>query len=303
VNKLDFESLRTHSETVGSNADLVQAGGGNTSLKTETGIWIKGSGKRLKNSKSEDIFVYLELNELNSSEIASMEDFIPYIAGNQSDDNCITPSIETNFHLLIPKPVVTHLHSLGSIMIAISNCAVEMIEEVSAYYEIAWIPYARPGVGLANSIQKVALGSSPVYLLQNHGVIFSADSFESMNFLIDDFESLARELILNKPQKDENPTWIEILTGGVLTPDEAVFLGSVPFSLSNDLDEAHITISNSGEVNIPVSFNEDKIEVANFYVRLAKAIHKRTNIEYLSSHEVHALLNWDKEILRLGMAK
>jgi len=303
VSELDFESLKTHSEMVGINSDLVQAGGGNTSLKTGTGIWIKGSGKRLKNSKIDDIFVYLEVGALNSSEIASIENFSPYIAGNQSHDNCITPSIETNFHLLIPKPVVTHLHSLGSIMIAISDCAVEMIEEVSGYHEITWIPYARPGVGLANSIQKVAFGSSTVYLLQNHGVIFSADSFESMNSLIEDFESLARELILKKPQNNENPTWIEILTGGVLTPDEAVFLGSVPFALSNELDEARITISNSGEVNIPVSFNEDKIEVANFYVRLAKAIHKRTNIEYLSNHEVQALLNWDKEILRVGMTK
>jgi rhamnose utilization protein RhaD (predicted bifunctional aldolase and dehydrogenase) len=303
VSELNFELLREHSEMVGNNADLVQAGGGNTSLKTDSGIWIKASGTRLKNSKSNHIFVYLEIAVLNSSEIASIEDFSPYVVGNQSADICLTPSIETNFHLLIRKPVVTHLHSLGSLMIAISDCAIEIVEEMSAQFNIAWIPYARPGVGLANLIQKVALDTSTVYILQNHGVIFSADSFESINVLIEEFESIARKLNLNKPQKDENPTWIEVLTGGVLTPDEAVFLGSVPFSLSNESDEARITISNRGEVNIPISFNEDKIQVANFYVRLAKAIHKRTKVAYLTSQEVHALLNWDKEIFRNGLAK
>jgi len=303
VNKLSLESLRTHSEGVGVDSDLVQASGGNTSLKSKSKIWIKGSGKRLRDSKSEEIFVCLEVGGLSASEIASMEDFSSYVVGNQSDGNGISPSIETNFHILIRMPVITHLHSLGSLMIAISKCADEIVVRVSERFEIALIPYARPGIALAKSIQEVAESACTIYVLQNHGVVFASDSFESMDILIDDFESFARELIFSMPQKDENPTWIEILTGGVLTPDEAVFLGATPFLLSNEGHEKSITISEFGELNIPDSFSDDKAQLANFYVRLAKALHKRTEVEYLPRDEVQALLNWDKEILRIGMAK
>lgn len=303
MSELNLESLRTHSESVGVNWDLVQAAGGNTSLKSETKIWIKGSGKRLRDSKSENIFVCLDVGRLSTSEIASIEDFSSYVVGNQSNGSGLSPSIETNFHILIRNPVITHLHSLGSLMIAVSNCASEIVQKIGSRFEIALVPYARPGMALAKLIQKDAKDTCTVYILRNHGVIFSSDSFESMNILIHDFESFAKEWILGMPQKDENPTWIEILAGGVLTPDEAVFLGPTPFLLSNEELESNITISELGKLNIPISFSDDKVQLANFYVRLAKAIHKRTNVEYLPSLEVQTLLNWDKEISRIRMAR
>ena len=41
-----IETLVAYSNRYGADAGFVLAGGGNTSMKTEDTLWIKGSGKR-----------------------------------------------------------------------------------------------------------------------------------------------------------------------------------------------------------------------------------------------------------------
>src|SRR5437660_12853029 len=45
------------SARIGQNLDLVQAGGGNTSLKDSSNLWVKASGKWLARAMEEDIFL------------------------------------------------------------------------------------------------------------------------------------------------------------------------------------------------------------------------------------------------------
>ncbi len=51
---LDFKNI---SQKLGSNSSLVQAAGGNTSIKSSESMLIKASGTWLINSKKEEVFV------------------------------------------------------------------------------------------------------------------------------------------------------------------------------------------------------------------------------------------------------
>ena len=56
-----LEAIRSLSANLGSDPLLVQAAGGNTSLKTDGVMWIKASGTWLRDALAKDIFVPLDV--------------------------------------------------------------------------------------------------------------------------------------------------------------------------------------------------------------------------------------------------
>lgn len=290
----DIQELKEHSFKVGSNSDLVQASGGNTSWKSEKEIWVKGSGKRLKDVFTNEIFACIDLENLSDDEILEREDF------SHLTSNSIVPSIETNFHALLSAKFVTHLHSLGSIAIGVS-----FGEHINFKIPVgvSFIPYTRPGVDLANAILKYQEPSEKILVLQNHGVIFSGQNCSDIESKIELFENSVREYFDELPSSEFFPNWIEILTSGVLTPDEAVFLGEKPFMESDSASSNSVAINSVGEVIFPDNFSTDRVELANFYVRVAKLIERKTPVNYLPDKEVHELLGWDREQIRIVMSK
>lgn len=292
-----LQGLINHSVKVGSDPDLVQASGGNTSIKLGNKIWVKGSGKRLKDASTEKIFSEVSFGELTEETILACQDFSEYSTGN------ISPSIEANFHLLLQKKYVTHLHSLGAIALGVSKHSSNEIGEFLARRSISIINYSRPGVALAQLIQRSPDFQDRVLLLENHGIIFSSDNIKDLEMEIYTFENEARDFLSSLPENAKFSNWVEILTSGVLTPDEAVFLGHVPFTKSDTPLGNLITITSKGDVIFPASMSSDRIEMALFYCRVAKLVERKVDICYLSREEVDALLSWDKEKLRIAMAK
>ena len=286
--------LKAHSVRVGSNPDLVQASGGNTSWKSDKTLWVKGSGKRLKDAVSEDIFSSINYAALTQDEVLACEDFSNLIL------NDISPSIEANFHIFLKTHFVTHLHSLGSIAIGIAK---RSYEYRSLNHEVRFVPYARPGVELVNAIYRTEGFADNILILQNHGVIVSdQESFEIEN-KIEKLESNIHEYFEKMPENDSFPSWIEILTSGVLTPDEAVFLGAKPFVKSEEPFPNSVAINANGDLLFPDGFSRDQTDLAKFYMRVAKLIERKTEVDYLPEKEVHELLGWDKEQIRIAMAK
>jgi rhamnose utilization protein RhaD (predicted bifunctional aldolase and dehydrogenase) len=286
--------LRDHSVLVGSNPDLVQASGGNTSQKIDHSIFIKGSGKRLKDAWREDIFSSINFESLSEDEIVSSQDF------NAFSLNSIAPSIEANFHILIRQQFVTHLHSLGAIAMSLSR---EIADSGFRDGGISYVPYRRPGVDLAREILKTAGCHQNILILQNHGIIFSGSSCAQIEKKIEDFEISTREHFETREESSVLPNWVEILVSGVLTPDEAVFLGRTPFIESEVIVDGSIAINNAGALLFPPTLSADRTEMALFYVRVAKLLSKKSRVSYLSNVEVESLLNWDKEIKRKEMSK
>ena len=288
-----IDELKAHSVRVGSNPDLVQASGGNTSWKSSQTVWVKGSGKRLKDALSQDIFSSINLASLTEEEVLACQDF------SNLNLNAIPPSIEANFHIFLRGTFVTHLHSLGSIAIGVAE---SNFDYKTLNKDVRFVPYARPGVALVNAIKETEDYPDKILILQNHGVIISGDNSIEIESKIEKFESEIRQLFAKAPRIDSLPSWIEILTSGVLTPDEAVFLGEKPFVKSEKVLLHSVGINSKYELLFPDGFSEDRVELAKFYVRVAKLIERKTLINYVPESEVHDLLGWDKEQIRIAMA-
>ncbi len=290
-----LKELSDHAHRIGLDLDLVQASGGNVSWKDNGTMLIKASGKRLVDAKLENIFCTIDYKTLNNSEIVETEDFSKFAQG------LLTPSIETNFHLLIPQSFVTHLHSLGAIAMGLlrNDKAKSFLERK----EIVSILYERPGVALSREIESLVDFNFKIILLKNHGIIFSGEDINQIEALIQNFETESRAFLATLPRIESFPDWSQILTGGVLTPDEGVFLGKVPFVKSETPQGLSVSINSLGELVFPLNYSEERIQMAHFYVRLAKLIEKKTQVSYLERSEVNALLSWDKEIKRIEMAK
>ena len=288
------EDLIKHSASVGGDLDLVQASGGNTSWKSAGTVWVKGSGQRLRDATSQPIFAQINYGELSQNQIITCPDFTPYVVGT------VLPSIEANFHIFLRANFITHLHSLGSIAIGV---ATRSHEYRSLNHEVRFVPYARPGVELVNAIFRTEGFADNILILQNHGVIVAdQESFEIEN-KIEKLERDIHEYFEKIPDNDSFPSWIDILTSGVLTPDEAVFLGAKPFVKSEEPFPNSVGINSNGELLFPDGFSSDRTDLAKFYMRVAKLIEKRTQVNYLPEKEVHEILGWDKEQIRIAMAK
>lgn len=285
--------LKAHSVRVGSNPDLVQASGGNTSWKSDKTVWVKGSGKRLKDAVSEDIFSSINYADLIQEDVLTRKEFSKLIL------NDISPSIEANFHILLKANYVTHLHSLGSIAIGV---AARSYEYKIHNHEVRFVPYARPGVELVNAIYRTEGFADNILILQNHGVIFAGKESLEIENKIEKLERDIHGYFEKLPDNDTFPNWIDILTSGVLTPDEAVFLGAKPFVKSEASLPNSVGISLNGELLFPDGFSSDRTDLAMFYMRVAKLIEKKTQVNYLPEKEVHELLGWDKEQIRIAMA-
>jgi rhamnose utilization protein RhaD (predicted bifunctional aldolase and dehydrogenase) len=120
----ELDCLRQLSARVGSNPLLVQASNGNTSIKLEGILWIKGSGKWLARANQEQILIPIELAEAKVTVEQGGE-----IAPRQISGNEMRPSIETAMHAVLPHRVVIHVHSINTIAWAIRS---DGIEELTA---------------------------------------------------------------------------------------------------------------------------------------------------------------------------
>ena len=289
-----IDELKAHSVWVGSNPNLVQASGGNTSWKSSKILWVKGSGKRLKDAASEDIFSVIDFAALRTEDVLVCEDF------SNLTSNEISPSIEANFHIFLESNFVTHLHSLGSIAIGV---AARSYEYKALNHDVRFVPYARPGIDLVNAINRTDGYADKILILQNHGVIVSDQESTEIENKIEKLERDIYDYFEKIPQSDSFPSWIEILTSGVLTPDEAVFLGAKPFVKSEEPLPNSVGLDSNGEIFFPDGFSSDRTDLAKFYIRVAKLLERRTQVDYLPDKEVHELLGWDKEQTRIAMAK
>jgi rhamnose utilization protein RhaD (predicted bifunctional aldolase and dehydrogenase) len=243
------KELKAHSVLVGSNPDLVQASGGNTSWKSGSRVLVKGSGKRLKDACVEEIFSSINFESLTQHQIAECQDFSSFASGS------IAPSIEANFHILIENSFVTHLHSLSGISLSVST-EVDFSEILNS--GISFVPYCRPGVDLAQAILLTPKHQENILVLGNHGVIFSGASCSQIENKIEKFEKSIKNLFENLKEVQTFPDWIQILVSGVLTPDEAVFLGKIPFVESEAILDNSIAINSSGELLFPQNFSDDR---------------------------------------------
>lgn len=199
---VDLDLLRILSARVGADPLLVQAAGGNTSLKANGVMWIKASGTWLKDAMTRDIFVPLDHAAIMSALAANDPACESCVSFVRTDLNAtgLRPSIETTVHALMPQRVVLHVHCVNTIAWAIRADAEARLGELLEGFNWAFIPYARPGLPLAGAIQQRMRPGVDVLVLGNHGLAVAADSVEEAEAL------LARTVAaVTRPVRDATP--------------------------------------------------------------------------------------------------
>lgn len=262
----ELTRLKSLSSWIGSDPSQVQGPGGNTSIKNQEFIWVKGSGTKLIDAEKKEIFVSLDR-----------------LSGLPSPASQIrSGSIETKLHLLIEAPVVAHTHSTSSL--ALGFC--EDIEElVNRFGRTVVIPYFRPGELLAEAISDLVNTSIHDFaVLKNHGLIVWGNSVEEVQQRILRFENEFTKLV-----KFSDSDLVEarnVLRIGdmcrYLTPDHAVFLDSRTLESIEKLDFE------------PKWIREMYDQLSKV---LASSLHS-SELSWLAKEEVSALQNWDAEKTR-----
>ncbi len=185
-NRIDTENLDDlalgvyTSRLLGENSSLVLHGGGNTSVKIDDILYVKGSGWDLATIEEEGFSPVktIELIKLLNYERLSDSEMVKLQREALIDKNAPNPSVEAILHALIPYKFVDHTHADAMVTISNSNYGEEIISKIYRDYLI--VPYVMPGFLLAkmvyNMSEWVDWEAIQGIILLNHGIFTFANS-------------------------------------------------------------------------------------------------------------------------------
>lgn len=212
--KPEIKELIEISKHYGSNNEYVIAGGGNTSFKDESTIWIKASGYPLAYLTEEGL---VALNREKLHLISSnnySED--PIIREEQVKNDLFLsiadplknkrPSVETSLHELIQYRFVVHLHPTLINGLLCSRNAKSITNKLFGD-TVLFIPYTDPGYILFKKLESEIIlyrekySQDPkIIFLENHGSFVSADTTGEIKEIYNDLISKIGELITPLPE-------------------------------------------------------------------------------------------------------
>ncbi len=185
-----LEQLVARSRKLGADRSVCNWGGGNTSAKANEidfrgrparVLWVKGSGSDLA-SVTQASFTGLYLQNvlpLLERERMSDSEMVDYLAHCFYEPGRPRPSIETLLHGFLPFAYVDHTHADATNYFACAADGEKLARECFGD-RLIWIPYRRPGFGLAREVA-LAVWSKPqatLVILAKHGLITWGESDE-----------------------------------------------------------------------------------------------------------------------------
>lgn len=175
-------ALRAYSSRlIGSDPALVLYGGGNTSLKLDGTLYVKGTGSNLAEVREEH-FTALDLQALRAllaDDRLPDEELMRRIDACKHQPAAPKPSIETLLHAALPYAYVEHAHA--DVVLAVANVAQGVAACAAAFGDCApVVPYRHSGAGLARACKTVferdATPDTIGLILAFHGVVAFGDS-------------------------------------------------------------------------------------------------------------------------------
>ena len=167
--------------------DYVKGGGGNTSVKNSTTLWVKPSGTTL-GGLTEEKFVQMnraKINELYSvatpAASAAREELVKNMMAASVENDAGRPSVEAPLHNVFDAAFVVHTHpcAVNGLTCAKNGEAVC----IKLFPDALWVEYIDPGYTLCMEVRKrineykAANGKEPALLmLKNHGVFIAAET-------------------------------------------------------------------------------------------------------------------------------
>ena len=174
--------------------DYVKGGGGNTSVKNDTTLWVKPSGTTL-GGLEEETFVSMNRTKINElyavetpTESAAREELVKNMMAVAVENDAGRPSVEAPLHNVFDAKFVVHTHPA---LVNGMTCAKEGQAACKRLFPDAlWVEYIDPGYTLCMEVRerieqyKAANGKEPELLvLQNHGIFVAGDSAEEIRVL------------------------------------------------------------------------------------------------------------------------
>ena len=175
--------LVARSRKLGADRSIANWRGGSTSAKAEEidfrgrrvhVLWVKGSGSDLA-TVTEASFTGLYLDDvlpLLERERMSDTEMVDYLAHCFYEPGRPRPSIETLLHGFLPFAHVDHTHADATNYFACAEDGEQLARDCFGY-DLIWIPYRRPGFGLAREVA-LAVRANPraeLVILAKHGLI------------------------------------------------------------------------------------------------------------------------------------
>lgn len=194
-----LKELEKISQAVGNSPDLVQGGGGNTSVKLDDKLMaVKASGIKLKEITTAEGYVvvnYQNIREYHQKADLSEDRDYEKESGEFVRANIVPmeglkplrPSVEAGFHSLLQKCVI-HTHPVHANVICCTGNGKELAGRIFSEkdYGFIWIPYINPGFMLTLAMDREITaymqqhGKFPqVIFMENHGLVVTADSADA----------------------------------------------------------------------------------------------------------------------------
>ena len=179
--KNDPLGMRVYSSRIlGVDQNLVLHGGGNTSVKIDDYLYVKGSGWDLSSIEKEG-FPAVGLSTLKKMASFPMLTDSEMVAGQREamkDKTYPNPSVEAILHAIIPFNTVDHTHADAVVTISNTLRGKEILQEIYGK-KMLIIDYVMPGFILAQKIYEetsgINWGEIDGIILLNHG-IFTFDN-------------------------------------------------------------------------------------------------------------------------------
>jgi len=177
-----MEALKKRVETsrlLGIDENLVLHGGGNTSVKIDGVLWVKGSGWDLGTIEEagfapvrmDALLDIAKMDSISDSELVRLQ------KEGMTDKAAPAPSIEAVVHAIIPYKFVDHTHADAVVTVSNTPKGRELIEQIYGD-KVVVVDYVMPGFILSKAIAEAVKGREwsdiEGIVLLNHG-IFSFD--------------------------------------------------------------------------------------------------------------------------------
>lgn len=327
-------ALRDLSQRIGADPLLVQAAGGNTSLKDNDVMWIKASGTWLTEARDKDIFVPVALDALRDAlkrDDPACETSVDFV---RSDLNAtaLRPSIETTVHALMPQRVVLHVHCVNTIAWAVLRDAEARLSPRLDGLAWRFIPYARPGLPLARAIAARLEPATDVLVLGNHGLVVAAETVAEATALLERVVARLSRLQRKAPKADlgvlsarcagapyrlpadpvvhalaTEPANLAFARQGTLYPDHIVFLGPGVTVLAAEDSAARmvaplVLLPGAGAL-VRTDARSAVEPMARCLADVVSRIAQGDEMKPLTPDDEAMLVNWDAEKYRQSLSR
>ncbi len=204
--KNDPLAMRVYtSKLLGASKELVLHGGGNTSVKIDNLLYVKGSGWNLDTIEKEGFpAVDLDtLKEMAARDSLSDTQMVKDQKAAMIDKNAPNPSIEAILHAIIPFKYVDHTHADAIVTISNTPDGKKLIQDLYGKNMLI-IDYVMPGFILAKKIYEetkdIDWQTLDGIILLHHGVFtFDDDAKTSYEKMIDIVTKAEEKLEIDAP--------------------------------------------------------------------------------------------------------